>query len=76
MDESLIPEITEFVKKFEHGSYQNQTEKYVDFLWRENAQFRQIMQGREATIVRLLRENADLRQQVRGFETKLNARKK
>jgi hypothetical protein len=67
MDDSLIPEIAEFVKKFDEGSaYSGPAEKYVHFLWLENKQFRDVLAGRDARVISLLRENADLKKKIQN----------
>jgi len=64
MDESLIPAITEYVKKFGTGAYNNEADCFLHYLWLENQRFRESMEGRDKRIIELLRENGDLRRKL------------
>lgn len=65
MDESLIPEIEAYCKKFETGSYSSESDYYLHYLWEENKRFRQSMEGRDRKIIELMREIGELRKQLK-----------
>lgn len=65
MDESLLPEIQEYCKKFDTAAYTTLADKYVVFLMQENQSFRSILEGRDKKIIQLLQENNELKKKLK-----------